>query len=73
MVKDAQWAQENEEVNENGEVIIVDEEHEDVNALQEEMKYIHIFFDKKFQCAGKDDNHKIMLKQRKKTSLCFRS
>ena len=47
MVKDAQWAQVNEEVNENGEVIVIDEEHEDVNALQKEMKYIHIFFDKK--------------------------
>ena len=29
-----------------------------MNALQEKMKYIHIFFDKKKQCASKDDNQK---------------
>ena len=29
-----------------------------MNALQEKMKYIHIFSNKNFQCAGKDDNHK---------------
>ena len=29
-----------------------------MNSLQEKLKYIHSFFDKKFQCAGKDDNHK---------------
>lgn len=30
-------------VNENDEVATTDEEQEDVNALQEELKYIHIF------------------------------
>ena len=29
-----------------------------MNALQEELEYIHIFSDRNFQCAGKDDNHK---------------
>lgn len=35
--------------------IIETREEEDVNALQEELKYIHIFFDKFFECAGKVD------------------
>ena len=29
-----------------------------MNALQAELKYIHIFSDKNFQCVGKDDNQK---------------
>ena len=47
-MKDAQWVHANEEVNENDEVTIIDEEHQDVNALQEELKYIHIFSNKFF-------------------------
>ena len=47
-VKDAQWNQANE-------VVVIDEQHQDVNALQEKMKYIHIFSDKTFQFVGKDD------------------
>ena len=35
-----------------------EEESDDVNALQEKMKYIHIFSDKYFQCAGKEENQK---------------
>ena len=35
-----------------------DEESEDVNALRKKLKYTHIFSDKNFQCAGKDDNQK---------------
>ena len=53
-LKDAQWVQANEEV--NNEVGVINEKHQDVNALQEKMKYIHIFSNKNFQCAGKDDN-----------------
>ena len=45
-VKDAQWVQANEEV--NNEVIVIDEQHEDVNALLEKLKYIHIFSNKNF-------------------------
>ena len=45
-MNDAQWVHANEEVNENDEVTVIDEELEDVNSLQEEMKYIHIFSDK---------------------------
>ena len=45
-VKDAQWFQAIEEV--NNEVVVLDEHHQDVNALQEKMKYIHIFSDKFF-------------------------
>ena len=51
-MKDAQWNQANEEI--NNEVAVIDEQHQDVNALQEKLKYIHIFSDKKFQCACKD-------------------
>ena len=29
-----------------------------MNALQEKIKYIHIFFNKNVECAGKDDNQK---------------
>ena len=29
-----------------------------MNALQEKLKYIHIFYNKKFQCVGKVDNQK---------------
>ena len=29
-----------------------------MNALQKKLKYIQTFFDKNFQCVGKDDNHK---------------
>ena len=36
-MKDAQWVQENEEVNENDEVTFISEEHQDVNALHEEL------------------------------------
>ena len=43
-VKDAQWIQANEEV--NNEVVVIDEQHQDVNALQEKLKYIHIFLTK---------------------------
>ena len=55
-VKDAQWNQANEEI--NNEVAVIDEKHQDVNALQEKLKYIHIFSNKNVQCAGKDDNEK---------------
>ena len=55
-MKDAQWNQANEEV--NNEVVVIDEQHQDVNSLQEKMKYIHIFFKKNVECAGKDDNQK---------------
>ena len=37
---------------------VIDEQHQDVNALQEKLKYIHIFSNKNVQCAGKDDNRK---------------
>ena len=47
-MKDAQWIQANEEV--NNEVAVIDKQHQDVNALQEKLKYI--------QCAGKDDNQR---------------
>ena len=57
-MKDAHWLHENEEVNENDEVASIDEKHQDMNALQEKMKYVHIFSDKKFQCAGKVVNQK---------------
>ena len=57
-MKDAQWVHANEEVNENDEVVVIDEQQQDVNALQEKLKYIHIFSNKKFQCAGKDGNQK---------------
>ena len=53
-VKDAQWVQANEKV--NNEVAVIDKHHQDVNALQEKLKYIHIFSNKNLQCAGKDDN-----------------
>ena len=56
VVKDAQWVQANEEV--NNEVAAIDDQHQDANALQEKLKYNHIFFDKNFQDAGKDDNQK---------------
>ena len=55
-VKDAQWVQAIEEV--NNEVAVIDEQHQDVNALQEKLKYIHVFFDKNFQCTDKDGNKK---------------
>ena len=55
-MKDAQWNKANEEV--NNEVVVIDEQHQDVNALQEKMKYIHIFSNKNVECAGKDDNWK---------------
>ena len=55
-MKDAEWVQAIEEV--NNEVVVIDEQHQDVNALQEKLKYIHIFSNKKFQCAGKDGNQK---------------
>ena len=57
-MKDAQWVHENEEVNENDEVVSIDEKQQDVNAIQEKLKYIHIFSKKNVQCAGKDDNQK---------------
>ena len=34
VMKDAQWVHANEEVNENDQVASIDEEHQDVNALQ---------------------------------------
>ena len=43
-MNDVEWLHANEEVNENDEVVAIDEKHQDVNALQEELKYIHIFF-----------------------------
>ena len=46
-LKGAQQVRENEEVNENDEVSDIDEEHVEVNTFQEELKYIHIFCDKK--------------------------
>ena len=46
-MKDAQWVHANEEVNENDEVATIDEKYRDVNALHENLKYIHICFDKK--------------------------
>ena len=57
-VKDAQWVHANEEVNENDEVASIDEQHQDVNVLEEELKYIHIFSNKNFQGASKDDIQK---------------
>ena len=72
-MKDAQWVQENEEANENDEVASIDEKHQDVNALQEELKFIHICFDKKFQCVGKDDNHKNHVETEERLALCSRS
>ena len=57
-MKDAQWVHVNEEVNENDEVASIDDQHQDANALQEKLKYIHIFSNKKFQCASKDGNQK---------------
>ena len=54
-MNDAQWVHANEEVNEDDEVTVINEEPKDVNALQEELKYIHIFSDKIFS-VGKDDN-----------------
>ena len=56
-MKDVQWVHANEEVDQN-DVVSIDKKRQDVNALQEEMKYIHIFSDKNFQYASKDDNHK---------------
>ena len=55
-MKDAQSNQANEEI--NNEVVVIDEQHQDVNALQEKLKYIHIFSNKNVQCADKDDNEK---------------
>ena len=55
-MKDAQCIQAIEEV--NNEVVVIDEQHQDVNALQEKLKYIHIFSNKNVECAGKDDNQK---------------
>ena len=52
-MKDVKWVHANEEVNENDEVASIDEEHQYLNDLQEEIKYIHIFSNKKFQCACK--------------------
>ena len=46
----AQWNQANE--------VVIDEQHQDVNALQEKLKYIHIFSNKNIQCVGKDENQK---------------
>ena len=63
-MKDAQCVQSNEKV--NNEVVSIDEKHQDVNSLQEELKYIHIFFDKNMQCAGKDDNWKNHVETEKK-------
>ena len=57
-MNDAQWVYANEEVNKNDEVAIIDEQHQDVNALQEKMKYIHIFSDKFFEYASKIDSKK---------------
>ena len=70
-MKDAQWVRANEEVNENDEVATIDEQHQDVNALQEKLKYIHVFFDKNFQCTDKDGNKKMTLKQKKKNCTMF--
>ena len=50
-LNDAQWNQANE-------VVVIDEQHQDVNALQEKMTYIHIFSNKNVECAGKDENQK---------------
>ena len=47
-MKDAQWVHANEEVNENDEVGAIDGQHQNVNALQKKMKYIHIFSNRKF-------------------------
>ena len=49
-LNDAQWNQVNE--------VVIDEQHQDVIALQEKMKYIHTFSNKNVECAGKDDNQK---------------
>ena len=57
-MKDAQWVHANEEFNENDEVVVIDEQHQDVNALEEKLKYVQIFSDKIFLCASKDDNQK---------------
>ena len=46
-MKDAQWVQVNEE-DKHDEVVSFNGEHQDVNDLQEELKYIHIFSDKIF-------------------------
>ena len=46
-MKDAQWVHANEEVNESDEVATIDKQHQDVNSLQEKLKYIHIFSDNK--------------------------
>ena len=66
-MKDAQWIHASEEVNENDEVVVIDEQYQDVNALQEKMKYIHIFLTKFFTVQVKMTTRKIMLKQKKKT------
>ena len=50
-LNDAQWNQANE-------VVVIDQQHQDVNALQEKLKYIHIFSNKNVQCVGKDENQK---------------
>ena len=55
-MKDAQCVQANEEI--NNEVASIDEQHQDVNAFQEKLKYIHVFFDKNFQRTDKDGNKK---------------
>ena len=49
-LNDAQWNQANE--------VVIDEQHQDVNTLQEKMQYIHIFSNKNVECASKDDNEK---------------
>ena len=58
-MKDAQWVQANEEV--SNEVDSIDEQHH-VNALQEKLKYNHIFSDKIFHVQVKMTTRKIMLK-----------
>ena len=46
-LKGAQQVGANEEVNENDDVSDIDEEHVEMNAFQEELKYIHFFCAKK--------------------------
>ena len=68
-VKDAQWNQANEEV--NNEVVVIDEQHQDVNAIQEELKYVHIFSDQNFQCACKIDSKKNHIETKEEEDLHY--
>ena len=67
-MKDAQWVQANEEF--NNEVAVIDEQHQDVNAIQEKLKYIH-FLTKIFSVQVKMTTRRTMLKQKMKTFTMF--